>query len=462
MNNKVAVIGLGYVGLPLACLCAKKGFSTVGFDVKEEVIFEISNGKSHIKDTQIEKLLEEAIESKIFFPTSSPADLAKADTYIVCVPTPITSSKEPDLEPLLSAVGTICQFLCAGDQIIIESTVYPGTCEATLAPLIEQLSGLSLNSEISLVHCPERVNPGDVFWTTENIPRVIGGININSARSAAKFYSYLLNGPIQEVGDVNKSLRPKFSLDSSGELVSKQVPMGSVTIMKSIRDAEAVKAMENTVRDVNIAFVNELAKISDALDLDVVDIINGMATKPFGKGPFYPGAGVGGHCIAVDPEWLKAASTKAGYIPEIIQLSRNTNNSMPQYVVALLQKAIHRMGKKIDQIKVAILGVAYKKNVDDNRESPFYEIKNILVNKARDIAIYDTWVSIENTSNSLKTTLEGCEAIVIVTDHSDMIQELTELYSNDSLDVKIIIDGRNCIDKTSLPSNIIYYGIGRR
>ena len=457
MKNIVAVIGLGYVGLPLACLCSKKGLITFGFDVNEKII-----GKGHIKDDSIERLLKEAKDSEKFFPTSAKSDITNADIYIICVPTPINSQKKPDLEPLLNAIRTISTYLCFGNTVIIESTVYPGTCEEIIAPVIEEYSGLSLDTEISLVHCPERVNPGDVFWTIENIPRVIGGTDTDGTRRAAEFYSFLLNGQIQEIEEVQKHLRPKFSMNSSGEAVCKQVPMGSVTIMQSIRDAEAVKAMENTVRDVNIAFVNELAKISDALNLDVVDIIDGMSTKPFGKGPFYPGAGVGGHCIAVDPEWLKSASTKAGYMPEIIQICRNTNNSMPKYVITTLEKALERIDRKINEINVAILGVAYKKNVDDHRESPFYEVRDILTNEAGSITVYDSWISIENTSDSLRSTLDGCEAIVIVTDHSDMIQEFMELVLDPLLNIKIIVDGRNSLDKKLLPNDILYYGVGRR
>lgn len=462
MENIVAVIGLGYVGLPLACLCSKKGLVTIGFDINEKITNKLSKGYSHIKDDCIERLLEESKDSGNFFPTSSKRDIANADIYIICVPTPISSNKQPNLEPLFCAIRTISPYLCSGNQVIIESTVYPGTCEDIIYPLIEKLSGLSLNTDISLVHCPERVNPGDVFWTIENIPRVIGGTDMVGTRRAAEFYSFLLNGQVQEIEKIQKLLRPKFSINSNAEPVSKQVPMGSVTIMRSIRDAEAVKAMENTVRDVNIAFVNELAKISDALNLDVVDIIDGMSTKPFGKGPFYPGAGVGGHCIAVDPEWLKSASTKAGYMPEIIQICRNTNNSMPKYVVSTLKKGLEKIDKKINEINVAILGVAYKKNVDDHRESPFYDVRDILTNEARSISIYDSRVSIENTSNSLISSLDGCEAIIIVTDHSDMIKEFMELVFNPILNIKLIVDGRNCLDKKLLPNNILYYGVGRR
>ena len=317
-------------------------------------------------------------------------------------------------------------------------------------------------SDISLVHCPERVNPGDAFWTSENIPRVIGGMDGDGTRRAAGFYSAILGGPVIDIRDVRDSLRPKFSVNSLGELQSKNLPLGSVTMMRSIRDAEAVKAMENTVRDVNIAFVNELAKISDVLELNVVDIIDGMSTKPFGRGPFYPGVGVGGHCIAVDPEWLKAASKRAGYVPEMIQLSRITNSGMPAYTVTLLQDMLNERGYPLKNTKVAVLGVAYKRNVDDSRESPFYEVRELLNKKGAKLSVYDSWYTKENTVKNLNEALLDTKAILIVTDHDDIVIELKEKQLSD-YGVEVLIDGRNCMDAKILQEQgILYHGIGRK
>ena len=460
MDKVISVIGLGYVGLPLACLCAKKGFHTIGLDTNRDAVDLLSQGKSHIKDEEVERLLKEATLSGNFFPTVDKNQLSKASIYLICVPTPINKAKEPDLTPLLGSVETITPFLSKGDLVVVESTVFPGTCEEVVAPLIKELTGLSCQSDISLVHCPERVNPGDAFWTSENIPRVIGGMDAVGTRRAADFYSAILGGPVINVRDVRESLRPKFSVNSLGELQSKNLPIGAVTMMRSIRDAEAVKAMENTVRDVNIAFVNELAKISDVLGLDVVDIIDGMSTKPFGKGPYYPGAGVGGHCIAVDPEWLKAASIKAGYMPELIQLSRDTNNSMPDYTVQLLQDGLNEIGLPIKGAKVAVLGVAYKRNVDDPRESPFFEIRDILMEKGALVSVYDSWVDSENTHKSIDDAIEDCVALVLVTDHSDMVEE----FFNNLLDyqsLRVLVDGRNALTKEAMPPSLKYFGIGR-
>ena len=348
-----------------------------------------------------------------------------------------------------------------GDLIVVESTVFPGTCEQVVLPLIERISGLSHINDFYLAHCPERVNPGDLFWNSSNIPRVVGALTTAGVEIAAEFYASILGGNIYRVGNVRQSLNPKFSTEK-GELKVAQVGLGSVTMMRSIRDAEAVKAMENTVRDANIAFVNELAKISDALNLDVVDIIDGMSTKPFGKGPFYPGAGVGGHCIAVDPEWLKSASEKAGYIPEMINLARATNNGMPEYTVSILQDLLNDCGYPLKGTEVALLGVAYKRNVDDPRESPFYPIQKILQSKGAKLNIFDSWYTKENTVGSVEEAVKKARALIIITEHSDIIEALASFDMSKS-QVEVVVDGRNCLNAKLIEKwQVLYRGIGRK
>jgi len=313
-----------------------------------------------------------------------------------------------------------------------------------------------------VAHCPERVNPGDDFWTTKNIPRVIGATCEMGAEKSSEFYNSILGGGIIDVREIKLSNVPKFSTDQNGSLKVSHPPLGSITKMKSIRDAEAVKAMENTVRDVNIAFVNELAKISNVLNLNVLDIIDGMSTKPFGKGPFYPGVGVGGHCIAVDPEWLRSASIKAGFIPEIIELARSTNNGMPEYVVSLLEQLLGTLGMTIEGTNILIIGATYKRNVDDMRESPFFEIRKILKKKKAQINVYDSWVSSENTVISLQDGMKLAHAVILVTDHDDIVAELKSmLFSN--LPLKVFVDGRNCLPSELVKKHgILYCGVGRR
>lgn len=460
-GQKIAVIGLGYVGLPLAALCAKKGYPVIGLDAKESVVASLQQGRCHIRDVVVERLLDDALASNNFNATSNPDEIADCNTFLICVPTPVDANNEPDLGPLQSACRVVAPCLKQGDLVVVESTVFPGTCEQFVAPLLAEISGLDAVSDYHLAHCPERVNPGDLFWNSGNIPRVIGATTDEGVEIAAQFYSSILGGEVFDVREIKQSLTPKFRDTAEGLMVA-QVPLGSVTKMRSIRDAEAVKAMENTVRDVNIAFVNELAKISDVLDLDVVDIIDGMATKPFGKGPFYPGVGVGGHCIAVDPEWLKAASKRAGYMPEIIELARMTNNAMPEYTVSVLQDLLNERGYPLKETRIAVLGVAYKRNVDDTRESPFYELRTQLQKKGALLQVFDSWVNSDNTVDSLAHCLQNAKAVVIVTEHSDIIDEL-QTVDLSSLGIEVVVDGRNCLDGDALKKQgILYRGIGRR
>jgi UDP-N-acetyl-D-glucosamine dehydrogenase len=459
--KKVAVIGLGYVGLPLAALCAKQGYKTIGFEKNADVVSKLSRGQCHIKDEVVERLLGQALDSGNFKPTGDIGKIADCSIYLICVPTPIDTNHDPDLEPLEQSIRNIAPLVQKGDLIVVESTVFPGTCEQVVLPLIEQISGLSHINDFYLAHCPERVNPGDLYWNSSNIPRVVGALTTTGVEIAAEFYASILGGKIYRVSEVRQSLNPKFSTDK-GELKVAQVGLGSVTMMRSIRDAEAVKAMENTVRDVNIAFVNELAKISDVLNLDVVDIIDGMSTKPFGKGPFYPGAGVGGHCIAVDPEWLKSASEKAGYMPEMINLAREINNGMPEYTVSILQDLLNDCGYPLKGTEVAVLGVTYKRNVDDPRESPFYPIQEILLSKGAKLNIFDSCYSQENTVSSVEEAVTNARALLIITEHSDIIEALSSFDMSKS-QVEVVVDGRNCLNTKLIEKwQVLYRGIGRK
>lgn len=462
MNKKVCVVGLGYVGLPLAALCAIRGHDVTGLDTNQFTVDKINQGLTHIKDVEVERLVMSGHTSGRLKATTDVNQIVNSTIFLICVPTPVDENHYPDLLPLYSAVDTIAPCLKKEDLVVVESTVFPGTCEQEVIPRLEALANMKVGDHFHVAHCPERVNPGDPFWTSENIPRVVGATSVNGVTQAAEFYASILGGEVFDVRSIKSNFNPKFSLNTDGRLNVSQVPLGSVTIMRSIRDAEAVKAMENTVRDVNIAFVNELAKISDVLDLDVVDIIDGMATKPFGKGPFYPGVGVGGHCIAVDPEWLKSASKKAGYMPEMIQLARSTNNSMPGYTVSILQDLLNDCGLPLKGTQVLVLGVAYKKNVDDPRESPFYEVMALLDKKGAKVDVFDSWIGFKNTVDSLDEGLKKAKAVLIVTEHSDVISELKS-KDLENLPLEVIVDGRNCLKAEDVRSQgVLYSGIGRK
>jgi len=458
----VCVVGLGYVGLPLAALCAIKGCDVTGLDTNQFAVDKINQGLTHIRDVEVERLVKAGHLTGRLKATADVNEIVSSTIYLICVPTPVDENHDPDLLPLYSAVDAIAPFLKKDDLVVIESTVFPGTCEQEVIPRLESLTDMKAGGDFQVAHCPERVNPGDPFWTSENIPRVVGATSEKGVKQAAEFYASILGGGVFDVRAIKSSMNPKFNLNDDGSLNVSQVPLGSLTMMRSIRDAEAVKVMENTVRDVNIAFVNELAKISDALNLDVVDIIDGMATKPFGKGPFYPGVGVGGHCIAVDPEWLKAASKKAGYMPEIIQLARSTNNGMPEYAVSLLQDMLNDRGLPLKGTQVLVLGVAYKKNVDDPRESPFYEVKELLQKKGAQVDVFDSWIAFENTVESLDEGLKKAKAVLIVTEHSDVISEF-KTKDLESLPLEVLVDGRNCLKAEDIRSQgVLYSGIGRK
>jgi UDP-N-acetyl-D-glucosamine dehydrogenase len=462
MKQKVCVVGLGYVGLPLAALCAVKGHDVTGLDTNQFAVDKINKGLTNIKDVEVERLVKSGHQTRRLKATVDVNEIASSTIYLICVPTPVDENHDPDLLPLYSAVDSIAPFLKKDDLVVVESTVFPGTCEQEVIPRLESLTNMKAGEDFHVAHCPERVNPGDHFWTSENIPRVVGATSEKGLKQAAEFYASILGGGIFDVRSIKSGTNPKFSLNEDGSLNVSQVPLGSVTMMRSIRDAEAVKTMENTVRDVNIAFVNELAKISDVLDLDVVDIIDGMATKPFGKGPFYPGVGVGGHCIAVDPEWLKAASKKAGYMPEMIQLSRSTNNGMPEYTVSLLQDLLNDRGLPMKGTQVLVLGVAYKKNIDDPRESPFYEVRELLEKKGATVDVFDSWISFENTVESLDEGLKKAKAVLIVTEHSDVISALKS-KDLENLPLEVLVDGRNCLTAEDVRSQgVLYSGIGRK
>ena len=250
-----------------------------------------------------------------------------SDAFVISsVPTPIDEHKQPDLSFLLAAIEAITPFLRFGSLLVIESTIFPGTCEGVIAPHIFEKNSFEMGKDYFLAHCPERVNPGDAFLDRRKHTTSCWCMFKKGVELAADLYSIALGG---EVFGINETKTDDITLPNNRKGKDNRnfpsPPPGSITMMSRLKDAEAVKAMENTVRDVNIALVNELAKISDAIGLDVIDIINGMSTKPFGKGPYFPGVGVGGHCIAVDPEWLKSASERAGYLPGFIQLSRDTN-----------------------------------------------------------------------------------------------------------------------------------------
>ncbi|MAG21806.1 MAG: hypothetical protein CL943_00680 [Candidatus Diapherotrites archaeon] len=424
-KKTVTIVGLGYVGLPLACLCARKGHKVIGFEKSTAKIEQVNSGKSPIKNDFLEKEVK-ALEGKIFA-TDDLAKVGKAEIILVCVPTPAKNDK-PDLSFVEAAVAELSEILRKGQLVIIESTVYPGTVETIVKPLLEK-SGLKAGEDFFLGHCPERIDPGNTKFTLEKIPRVLACISPKGAEQAKKFYSSIIAAPI--------------------------------TVLKDVKAAEAVKVVENTFRDVNIAFVNELAKSFDKMGIDLVEVIKGASTKPFGYMPFYPGPGVGGHCIAQDPYYLIERARQSGFQHSFLALAREINESMPAHIVSLVEGALKEIGVGEEQATVSIIGLAYKPEVDDLRESSATKIISILEEKKIKAKSFDPFILNESNSKTLEEALKDSDILVLTTHHKELVETLSPSFIK-SRGIKAVIDTRNVLDKEGIEKQKIYYkGVGR-
>ncbi len=425
MSKKtVVVVGLGYVGLPLAVRSVERGYSVIGFDTNEEKISLLKKKKSPIEDLY----LEEHIPKFPFEATTDPKKLKQADIVLICVPTPVDEMFYPDLEPVISASERIAKHLKKGALVVLESTVNPGVSEEIIRPIFEK-HGHVVGTDVFLAHCPERINPGDEKWNVTNIPRVVGSFDKKGLSLALEFYRSIVDGEI----------RP----------------------MKSIREAEAVKIVENSFRDINIAFVNELAKSFDVLGIDVKDVIQGAATKPFSFMPHYPSCGVGGHCIPVDPYYLIERAKQSGFDHKFLKIAREINNSMPAHTVELLQDELNAIKLPLNGTRIGVLGLAYKANVDDLRESPAEKIIEHLEKHGAKVETFDPHILRLSTTKSLDAILAKSDALVLATDHREFKERLTPALLK-KFRIRVIVDGKNCLDKKAfLATKIRYKGIGR-
>ena len=393
--TRVGIVGLGYVGLPLALTFAERGFSVLGFDVDRTKIEALASGRNYIKHLKPERLAR-SNASGLFGATGDFARLREADVLIVCVPTPLTPQREPDMSYVVGTARQIAASLRPGQLVILESTTYPGTTDELVRGILEE-SGLRCGHDFFLAFSPEREDPGNANYGTATIPKVVGGVDVGSGDLAQALYDQVISRTVR---------------------------------VSDSRTAEATKLLENIFRAVNIALVNELKIVFDRMGIDIWEVLDAAATKPFGFMRFNPGPGWGGHCIPLDPFYLAWKAREYGVTPKFIELAGEVNEQMPRYVVQKLQLALNDRRKAVKDSKILVLGLAYKKNIDDPRESPAFEIIDSLLQLGAVVSYHDphvpkaplmrSWPNLPAMSSVPlePRILESYDAVVIVTDHS--------------------------------------------
>lgn len=415
IDNKdvvIGILGLGYVGLPLAREFASAGLKVIGFDIDEQKVKILNSGRSiikHVPHSQVRQIVKKGL----FHATSDMTQLKKPDAILVCVPTPLTENREPDVQFIVHSTETIAKYLRPGQLIVLESTTYPGTTRELMAPILEG-RGLKAGRDFYLAYSPEREDPGNPDYTTKTIPKVVGGLTKKCREMACQLYSTAI---VQTV--------PVSSLEA----------------------AEAAKILENVYRCVNIAMVNELKVVFDKMGIDVWEVIKAASTKPFGFKAFYPGPGLGGHCIPIDPFYLTWKARQYGLPTRFIELAGEINTSMPQYVIMKTMEALNERCQSLKGSKVLVLGLAYKKDIDDLRESPSIELIELLRHKGAKVDYNDPFIprthkqrqhDLKMVSKKLSAKmLAGYDVVLISTDHSN--------YDYDWIvkNAKLVVDARN-------------------
>jgi UDP-N-acetyl-D-glucosamine dehydrogenase len=407
------IVGLGYVGLPLAVELAKAGYRVLGFDISERVVDGLNDGRSHVKDISDEQL-QEALSAGRFEATTDMARLGEPDAVSICVPTPLSKFKDPDVSYIVAATDAVKRTLRRGQAIILESTTYPGTTREILQPALES-TGLSIGTDFFLAFSPERVDPGNPTWQTHNTPKVVGGITENCTRVAVALY---------------------------------QPAIETLVPVSTTEAAELVKLLENTFRSVNIGLVNEMAIVCDKLGVNVWEVIDAASTKPFGFMKFLPGPGLGGHCIPIDPHYLAWKMRGLNYKTRFIDLAGELNTEMPLFWVRKVAEALNQQGKAVKGATVLVLGVAYKRDIDDIRESPALDIIRLLEGQGARVAYSDPHVPCfsENGHEYRSVPLSqqsvgAADCVMIVTDHSDFD------YRMIARNARLVVDTRNAMPK---------------
>lgn len=414
----VGVVGLGYVGLPLAMEFARAGFQVIGFDVNEDRIRELMQGRSHIQDVP-SSVLAEHVASGRFTATTDPERLRECDTVSIAVPTPLSKTRDPDMSYVHAATETVARASHPGMLIVLESTTYPGTTREVLQPRLEQ-TGLEVGRDLFVAFSPERVDPGNPTWHTRNTPKVVGGLTPACTEVACALYA---------------------------ECIDTVVPVASAEA------AELVKLLENTFRAVNIGLVNEMAIICDKLGVNVWEVIDAAATKPFGFMKFTPGPGIGGHCIPLDPHYLAWKMRTLNYKTRFIDLASEINSEMPEFVVRKIAGALNEDQRAVNGSHILVLGIAYKKDIDDMRESPALDVMRLLEERGAQVDYHDPYVATFEENGHVrhgvaltKEALARADAVVIVTDHAAVDYQFVVDHA------RLVIDTRNATAKVRAPS----------
>jgi len=418
----IGIVGLGYVGLPLAVEFAEVGFHVIGLDVQQEKVDQLNSGSSYIPDISTERLAP-FVESGHLKATTSYDDLSVVDAISICVPTPLRKTRDPDMSYIIQASQSISKICHEGMLIVLESTTYPGTTEEIILPEIIK-NDLVVGEDVFIAFSPERIDPGNKHYSVHNTPKVVGGITPDCSEVAKALY---------------------------GTAIKEIVAVSSPTA------AEMVKLLENTFRAVNIGLVNEMALMCDKLDVDVWEVIRAAATKPFGFMPFYPGPGLGGHCIPVDPHYLSWKLKTLNYTARFIELASEVNTSMPLYVVEKIADGLNNYERSVRGSRVVILGVAYKRDIDDVRESPALDVISLLREKGADVVFHDPFVpSIRLENNVIQKSeaystdlLKNADCVVIITDHTDFNWNEVAQCS------KLVVDTRNVLNGIDSSADII-------
>ncbi|HZD59596.1 MAG TPA: nucleotide sugar dehydrogenase [Anaerolineae bacterium] len=408
-SAEVGIIGMGYVGLPLAVAVAGTGLKVVGIDMDKEKAAKINRGESYIPDVESAQL-SSLVKDGLLSATTEFSVLGRVDIISICVPTPLSDTREPDISYVRSAANEIAKYLRAGQLVILESTTYPGTTEEVILPILEE-SGLTVGKDFYLAFSPERVDPGNKNFGMHNTPKVVGGVTANSTDLAALFYS---------------------------QFVQMIVPVSST------KAAEMTKLLENIFRCVNIALVNELMLLCDRMGINIWEVIDAASSKPFGYMPFFPGPGLGGHCIPIDPFYLSWKARQYDFHTEFIELAGKTNENIPYYVVAKVGEALNSHEKSVKGSNILVLGLAYKRDIGDTRESPALKIVSLLEKLGAHIRYHDPHVDEEiidtKTYRSVDLTPEivsNSDCVLVVTDHSSVD------YSMVAENANLIVDARN-------------------